>query len=890
MPFPFKHSNRSKQALNEAAIERAAVTPSASQQSFSSGSGEGRSTTQHQTSSTTTATSHTYEQPYDPRNPDVASRAAAYQSSGGSPPPSLKTRYQHTYSQEASPASPSPAGSSADDLVLDTQRLVNQGRRHTSHSPAVEHKKRSIFDRMRGTNSHRSSELKSHPPVATQGSYNNNSGGLARRLSRRHDGPPIIRTSQQRDSGEQHQRADWQPAAQGSRSHLPSPQEGPEDNGLDPYLITDPEEETPQSAQSPIQLRVPRQNLNTIRTVQSDSESPLYSAESQNTSPDQQYQQSSNQGYYHRSPDSAKQYQSPDSVLSYQTQDSAQQYQYQLSEQTHSQQQLNSLPSSPTSQYHDQDYTPDSATQQEDTLPHYRNEQRPGSVQSNNQSPTSIHHANRSEYPERSTSIQGPIQGLPNTRPLSQHIHMAPSSTQQNRRSADSRQIIQAMAQSEGRDPPAYRQQQQLNSSQPSQPSGLSPLPPASQGQNYRGGPPQRDQYNPSGGGEQGRSTPPPAPGDRDVNEAYKELLQKYKKVKGLYFDKTASVESLQGQVEQLQNTLANQRLSQSRTSLDDNEYISRFQRLDGAITNLAFNIRKDWRTVPSWLSQSVNRNAMEVGKQEMTAVGRACITKFLVDEIFNKTFHPGLDSELSACLKNIEQNIRRFSPALSNQEESDALTAKVVQWRLTTLDGLRDTLDSTESEGHKKEFSQMTTSNLTATLINFLGEPVPGGIEEFSTTIVELAVSIAANIPLESRDISVTYPMPNDFVQTTVMKVEAGIPTLDHPGAETNGLDSSSIGSVDKDESPKEEQKAHAKLTKEKSSKGPGMLQAMMGGGGGGPPGKKMSVSSQGGQEGAGEKSKNEDGAQKVRFAGFMGVEVRGRQVLLKSPIWTLG
>jgi hypothetical protein len=280
----------------------------------------------------------------------------------------------------------------------------------------------------------------------------------------------------------------------------------------------------------------------------------------------------------------------------------------------------------------------------------------------------------------------------------------------------------------------------------------------------------------------------------------------------------------------------------------------------------------------------------MEVGKQEMTAVGRACITKFLVDEIFNKTFHPGLDSELSANLKNIEQNIRRFSPALSNQEESDALTAKVVNWRLTTLDGLRDTLDSVESEGHKKEFSKMTTSNLTATLINFLGEPVPGGIEEFSTTIVELAVSIAANIPLESRDISVTYPMPNDFVQTSVMKIEAGIPTLDHPGAETNGLDSSSIGSADKDDSPKEEQKTHAKLTKEKSSKGPGMLQAMMGGGGGGPPGKKMSVSSQGGQEGAGEKSKNEDGAQKVRFAGFMGVEVRGRQVLLKSPIWTLG
>ena len=67
----------------------------------------------------------------------------------------------------------------------------------------------------------------------------------------------------------------------------------------------------------------------------------------------------------------------------------------------------------------------------------------------------------------------------------------------------------------------------------------------------------------------------------------------KYRKVKKYYFDKDA-------QVQQLQNTLAHQRLSQSRTSLDDNEYSNRFQRLDGAINNLAFNIRRDWRSIPA--------------------------------------------------------------------------------------------------------------------------------------------------------------------------------------------------------------------------------------------------------------------------------------------------
>ncbi|KAK6601821.1 hypothetical protein H4I96_07162 [Botrytis cinerea] len=839
MPFPFKHSNRSKQALNEPAIERAAVTPSAShsQQSFSSGSGEGRSTTiQQQSSTTTTVTttpSQTFEQPYEPRNLEAGSRASAYHNnSGPSPSRAVSNQYQQQqiYPQEleASPASPSPPGSSVDDLVLDTQRLQNQGRRHTAHiqSPVAEPKKRSIFD------------------LATQVPYSNNAGGLARRLSRRHEGPPVIRTSQQRNSVDQHQRADWQPVAQSSRSHLPSPRETPEDDGLDPYLITSPEGNTPQSAQSSVNVHGNRQPLNTIRA---QSPTPVY---------------------YQQSPSGASQYESPESV---------QQYHYELPGQIHSQQQLNSFPSSPNSQYPPQDFTPDSAsTHQLDSSLIYREDQRPGSVQSNNQSPTSIHQSNRAEYPERTTSIQGPIPGLSTNRPLSQHLSMAPQSTttQQNRRSADSKQTLQTqMAQSDGRDPPAYRQQPGPSNNN-SQTPATSPLPPQNQGPNYRGGPLQREQYNPSGGGDQGRSTPPPpAPGDRDVNEAYKELLQKYKKVKGLYFDKTASVEQLQGQVEQLQNTLANQRLSQSRTSLDDGEYQSRFLRLDGAITNLAFNIRKDWRTVPAWLAQSVNRDAMSIGKQEMTAVGRACITRFLVDEVFNRSFHPGLESELSLSLKNIEQNIRLFSPAINNQEESDALTAKIVQWRLATLDGLKDLLNSPESEEYKDQFSKMVTSNLTANLINYLQEPVPGGIEAAATTIVEQAVSIAANIPLESRDV-----------------IEAGIPALEHPGAETNSFDSSSVGSHDKDESSKEEQKGHGKLMKEKSGKGQGMLSAMMGSGGsGGAAGKKMSISSQGGQESS-EKIKSEDGIHKVRFAGFMGIDIRGRQVLCQAPVWTMG
>ena len=49
--------------------------------------------------------------------------------------------------------------------------------------------------------------------------------------------------------------------------------------------------------------------------------------------------------------------------------------------------------------------------------------------------------------------------------------------------------------------------------------------------------------------------------------------MTKYKNVKRLYFDGKKDIEHLTQQVEQLQNAVANQRLSQSRTSLDDSEY-----------------------------------------------------------------------------------------------------------------------------------------------------------------------------------------------------------------------------------------------------------------------------------------------------------------------------
>lgn len=354
--------------------------------------------------------------------------------------------------------------------------------------------------------------------------------------------------------------------------------------------------------------------------------------------------------------------------------------------------------------------------------------------------------------------------------------------------------------------------------------------------------------------------------------------MTKYKNVKRLYFDGKKEIEQLNNQVEQLQNAIANQRMSQSRTALDDNEYTTRFNRLNGAINNLSFNIRKDWAKVPSWLAPFVSADALKTGKQEMTAVGRAVITRWIVDEIFNSCFHPGLDPELSRQLKTIEHNIRHFSYTMVSQEEFDALTNKVVNWRMATLEGLQDVLRSNESMNHRNDFTRRATANLTAFLLQHLEDPPPAGVEGSASMIVELAVGIASNLPLESRDVAVIYPLPEQPVQPKLMEVEkTGLPSLEGRASDAS------------DEGPEDDggggAKEGAKDGKDRrGDKRSGMLGVF--GGGGSAPGSRKGSIADGGTRTAPSPPKD---LGRVRFAGFVAVEVRGRQVLVKAPVWTI-
>ena len=334
-----------------------------------------------------------------------------------------------------------------------------------------------------------------------------------------------------------------------------------------------------------------------------------------------------------------------------------------------------------------------------------------------------------------------------------------------------------------------------------------------------------------------------------------------------------------------LQNSLAHQRLSQSRTSLDDSEYTTRFNRLDGLVAQLAFSIRKSWRSIPSWLVGSVNKDAVATGKQEMTAAGRAFISCWLVEEVFDKYFHPDLEPTLSAQLKSIQNNIRRFAPIAQTAEEQDYLTSKVVNWRLATLEGLQEALRSPQCPTNRTQLTDMLKEQLVAALSVHLQDPPPSDLEGGVHMIIELVVSIAIHLPLESRDVSIEYFMPGYSILPDQMKVETGIPPLTMSIAD----DAAERASAKTDVSDVTDN-ADANTLGGESTKKRSMLSALTGSG------KKDSTSRK--HAGAGGSSSSltrpdssqgmkQDAPPRVRLSAGIGVQIRGRSVLVKAPVF---
>jgi hypothetical protein len=378
--------------------------------------------------------------------------------------------------------------------------------------------------------------------------------------------------------------------------------------------------------------------------------------------------------------------------------------------------------------------------------------------------------------------------------------------------------------------------------------------------------------------------------------------------VKKYYFEK-------ESQVHQLQNTLAHQRLSASRTSLDDSEYCDRFARLNGQIQNLSFGIRKSWEAIPEWLQRVVNKDALATGTREMTAVGRAYISWWLWSQLFERVFHPDLDPEFSQALRSIANNIRRNAPPAQSGEEEEALSSKICSWRMATIEGLQDQLRSAAAQQNRSDLVTELTERLVSDTSSFLVEPTPQELIGGVAMIVELAVNIAVHIPMESREVGIEYYPPLYMVIPDLMTVEQGIPVppltapiqgdspSDSVGADAAMLKGERDGADNKSRASAEEQHPPSQAAQEHKGKR-GVLAGLMGSKptsnappAGMKPGSSGSVkantgSGTGGPNPSGrETPTGQSGAPKeerVRFAVGLGVVIRGRRVLVKTPIFT--
>lgn len=330
-----------------------------------------------------------------------------------------------------------------------------------------------------------------------------------------------------------------------------------------------------------------------------------------------------------------------------------------------------------------------------------------------------------------------------------------------------------------------------------------------------------------------------------------------------------------------------------------------------------------------------------------MTVVGRASISRWVIDEILERFFHPGLDAALSIHLKTIEQGIRRNHHDPQSIEEDDALSSKVCNWRLTTLDALRQDLQSPNAAEFKARLTQHLVEKLVASLQTHLHEPTPPGLLGGVSMIVEIAVGLASNLPLESRDVRVWYPLPGAPFDGKFMKAEGQLPPLvqpttggesttsegndkmdvdqQNPSGEENGVGKDGpvkpSGSVHGPGVPggqavnREASNSSNKSVEPPKSKSLGVAerlrQRVQGAAGrthnntpaGIPPiGQPTPVVQQPSgppplQKGNSQLSLPADGAQggqlpkeeqkTVRIAGFMAVEVRGRSILVKAPVW---
>jgi hypothetical protein len=185
------------------------------------------------------------------------------------------------------------------------------------------------------------------------------------------------------------------------------------------------------------------------------------------------------------------------------------------------------------------------------------------------------------------------------------------------------------------------------------------------------------------------------------------------------------------------------------------------------------------------------------------------------------------------------------------------------------------------------------------------MNDPAPADLNGGVPMIIELAVSVAQHLPLESREVHIEYFKPGHAIVPEFMKMETGIPALTAP-IDIDESDRASVRSVasrDVDSlsiAEQEQLAAQQQMSQPKEEKKRGVFG--FGGGSKKPTtapaslGKRESTLGSGGSQqsltqnppGSSHGPKDESTSQRVRMAVGFAVQIRGKSILMKAPVFS--
>jgi hypothetical protein len=280
-----------------------------------------------------------------------------------------------------------------------------------------------------------------------------------------------------------------------------------------------------------------------------------------------------------------------------------------------------------------------------------------------------------------------------------------------------------------------------------------------------------------------------------------------------------------------------------------------------------------------------VTDDALAVGMKEMTAVGRAVISRWLVEEVFQRHFHPGLDPSFSVQLKTVEMNLRRQRP--SSEEDRENASARLSYWRRTTLDGLGDSTVGPAADEHRAELVEHLIMELATFMGSQLHDNAQPGLEAGVRMIIENSINIIEKVPLEARDVCVDYFPPGVSFVEQYMKIEGQLPPLSNPPppvadqeADEPAEGEASSGST----AAPLENVSPAPKSHKKSVFGVLMGRKPA------PTDVSRPAAAAPGPDEKNEPAETAPSSPRIRFSAFLAVEVRGKgpaTVLVKAPVW---